>query len=48
MYRYLCYTFVIDLSFVMVTEVVSDSVSVAAITHFHIVDAVKQQILLDI
>lgn len=32
----------------MVTEVMSDSVSVAAITHFRIVDDVKQQNLLDI
>lgn len=32
----------------MVTEVMSDSVTMAAITHFHIVDDVKQQILLDI
>lgn len=32
----------------MVTEVMSDSVPVAAVTHFHIVDGVKHQILLDI
>lgn len=38
----------VDLSFVMVTEVMNDSVSVVAITHFHIVYDVKQQIILDI